>query len=487
MNEIYQRVVNWENWNRNYRRVPRMVRYRENRRYYDGLVFDGEEFVQQPLAINIVQLVCETHASYLWGQWEPQGTLVSWMNPFGRNVREAEAIVMWAASQFGGFEDVLQAAGLNQSVYGDAVLMPVWDEALGRVMPMSISPESLYAAWSFDSLAMREAILSYSISPYEAEQRFGVAVRGATATYWEHWTDAECSRYIGSELIDRFEHDSPGILPIIHIPNTRIAGEFYGQGDAEPIHRLQDELNRRVADYGDIVAYASHPIITVSDYYGKVEDLRVGPDEVWDLGRSGKASYLGMEGRLPVDIARYIDYITSLIQDLSGVPPAALGRHQASFSSGIALAMLMAPLIQRVNWKRMAFGNALRRYLRIAAMIEDAHGVLPFSLESILNATPIPQFAPILPKDRTSTVYENVSLVSNGLRTIARALEDLGEHDPARQAEEIIDEIRRKVELGIMKPMRPPSSPNMQIGGKNAPGSAGMPDIGPELRDATRG
>lgn len=499
MNEIYQRITNWEHRARAYRRRPRIERYREYYLYYTGEIFDREASMQ-PISANYIELICNTHASYLWGQWEPQGTLVTWSvrsRRRGESVKDAEVIIDWLSSLFDEYGDVLFDAGLDQSIYGDAVIIPYWDEDLQRVVPGTTPPETFYARWSSNNVNdVIEAIISYPITTLEAEEQYGyrpskisswkssISGMTGTLTYWEHWTKTHCTRYINADVIDEFEHDSPGVVPIVHAPNIRLDGEFYGRSDIDSVLRLQDEMNRRIADLGDIVAYASHPIILLKNYYGKTSNLPVGPDAIWDLGREGEAEYLGMDGKLPVDVNQYIESIQRMIEDLSAVPPVAYGRGDQTNRSGVALAMAMAPLVNLVNRKRMTWHKALMRYVHIAAMICERRGALPFDRELLTKDVAImPQFAPILPKDRASIVLENVSLVSNGLRTIERALADLGERNPTQEAKMIFEELERKIEMGIMRSMRPPQSANLQIGGKNQPGVGGSPDIGAQLRD----
>jgi hypothetical protein len=86
----------------------------------------------------------------------------------------------------------------------------------------------------------------------------------------------------------------------------------------------------------------------------------------------------------------------------------------------------------------------------------------------------VPTFAPVLPKDRAATVLENISLVSGGLRTIKRALEDMGERDAATQALAVIAELEMKIKMQA----------DSVVGGKNAPGPGGSPDTGSVKRDA---
>ncbi len=499
--DAYNRILAWEATMDRRRNTPRMMRLRDSWLYYTGDILTEGDYVQ-PLQINYVQSTCEAHASYLWGQWEPQDRIISWTIKPRKGKGDQEkmlAISEWIDSLFVGYEDLFYSAGLNQSIFGSGILRPRWNPLYETIIPESILPEQFHCRWSaHDINDITDAILAYPIDRDEAYQQYKVrgdpsyslAVKGYSAKYaifWEHWTKDRHSIWIDNYCVVDEENptmtdDTPGIIPFVHIPNVRPGGEFYGQSDIEPVLRLQDELNRKMADQGDIISYAAHPIILVQKYYGKVSNLPIGPDSIWDMGREGEAKYLD-GGTPPVDINAYVDRLMAIFQDLSHMPAAAFGRSETAQASALALAMEMMPVTQRVNWKRLHWKQGVIQYVHAAARIADAYDVLPFSLEDFQKYTYIPSFAPILPKDRAAQIGENISLVSAGLRTIVRALEDMGDKDAAVEAEKIIDELTRKMKLGLLAPPKP-----LQMGGKNGnTPSGGSPDSGSETRDSGKG
>ena len=476
---------------------PRLERYRQAFLYYTGENLPPGQYIQ-PLAINYLRAACESHASYLWGQWEPQGQILTWViRPrVSKGDKDLSTrINQWINGLFSGHEEMLYSAGLNQSIYGDCILRPRWNPDLELIVPESILPEYFHARWSAHDVSdMREVIIAYPIDRQEAYEEFGtrgdiaysVMVVGQMAhyaIYWEYWTRETVEIWIDNVRVSSEPNplsygDLPGYIPFIHVPNVRTGGDFYGQSDIEAVLALQDELNRKMADNGDIISYAAHPIIQVRKYFGKVEALPVGPDAIWDMGREGEAEYL-KGGAPPVDIEKYIDRVLTIFQDLSYMPAAAFGRSETAQASALALAMEMIPVTQRVGWKRLHWKQGMVTYVHMAARLAEKHGALPFSRKDLLRYEVIPTFAPVLPKDRSSVVLENVSLVSGGLRTIERALEDLGETDPQSQAALIMAQIKEKVTMGAMK------APG--LGGQNAKGPGGSPDTGAMHRDGNKG
>lgn len=488
----YMRILNWESVMTMRRGQSRLQRYRRAYEYYGGENMAPGQYVQ-PLEINYLRATCEAHASYLWGQWEPQGRLLNWaVSPrVGKGDKElVSAIEQWLYGLFDGHEELLYSAGLNQSIYGDAVLKPRFNPLTEQIVPESILPEYFHALWSSHDVAeLREVIISYPMDRHEAETEFGTrgdmawaSAQAGHATqfaiYWEHWTPTTVEYWIDNKLVKQEKNpfaygDLPGLIPFVHAPNVRSGGEFYGTSDIEAVLALQDELNRKMADTGDIISYAAHPIVVVKNYFGKVDQLPVGPDEIWDMGREGEASYLS-GGTPPVDINKYLDRVLAIFQDLSYMPAAAFGRSETAQASALALAMEMMPVTQRVGWKRLHWKLALINYAHLAARLAEKNDLLPFRRSLLSKYLFEPNFAPVLPKDRASTIMENTSLVAGGLRTIKRALDDLGERDTSRQAEEILAELREKLSMGMA----------VQMGGKNQRGPGGSPDTGSVQRDA---
>jgi hypothetical protein len=498
--DAYTRLLMWEATMTMRRGQSRLMRYRRAFEYYGSENVKPDELIQ-PLEINYLKATCEAHASFLWGQWEQQGSLIGWaLNPrIGKGDKDVmNAINQWLMGLFDGSEETLFSTGLNQSIYGDGILKPRYHPEFDAIVPESILPEYFHVRWSnHDVSEMREVVISYPIDRKDALEEFGtkgsmrwsIAATGITtqfAVYWEHWTPTTRRVWIDDQLVvdepNPFGAQGlPGIIPFVHIPNVRSGGEFYGTSDIEAVLALQDELNKKMADAGDLIAYAAHPIVLIKKYFGKVDALPVGPDAIWDMGRDGEAEYMS-GGKPPIDINVYIDRLLAIFQDLSYMPAAAFGRSETTQSSALGLAMEMMPVTQRVNWKRLHWKRALINYALYAARLAEKHGILPFPRRELQRYTFTPTFAPVLPKDRAAAVLENVSLVGAGLRTIKRALEDMGERDAARQALDILAEIEQKIELGMKLQIA-----GIEPGGKNKPGSGGSPETGSAQRDATKG
>lgn len=488
--DAYMRILSWEEHMTRRRDMSRLQRYRRAFEYYNGDNQPPGQYIQ-PLAINYLRVICENHAAYLWGEWDDGGSIINWaLKPRSSkgDKQTMQKIEEWLYDLMSEHESILYTSGLNQSIFGDAIMLPRWDPYRELIYPESVLPEYFHARWSpHDINLLTEVVYSYPMSRHDADMEYGT--RGDPAygaqdsayvrdfgIYWEHWTREDVAIYFDNIELDRKPNpykisDLPGVIPYIHTPSVRAGGEFYGTGDIDNVLELQDELNRKMADAGDIISYSAHPIILVRNYFGRVADLPVGPDAIWDMGREGEAEYLSGSPP-PVSIEDYINKTLEIIEDLSRMPAAAFGRSETAKASALAMAMEMMPVTSRVNWKRLHWKNSLIDYVYMAARLAEKNGALPFKRRDLNKYVISPVFAPILPRDRMALVNEQVQLVTNGLRSTRRSLEVLGENDPEYQLEEIMRDLKEKAQLGM----------DLNLGGKNARGPGGSPESGAEAR-----
>ena len=460
----------------------RLERYLRCFQYYTGDNLPPDN-VEQPLGINYARAINEKMAQYLFGEWEVGKDVVGWRAVVADDeVEEVDEATKKLAQQISAHclriarqneaNLVLWDGALNGSIYGDTIFRVTWDDQERRVRWESILPEHVHFRWSpVDLNRVTEVIVSYPISRQDAMDLYDtpgnlwyssdVPNSGlfGFGIYWELWTSDKFEQWVDDVLIRSVPNPyaviddrgaiHPGVISFVHIPNCRAAAEFYGYADAEPIFLLQDELNRKMADQGDLINNFAHPITIVNNWYGNVEDLPVGPDQVWDLGREGKATLLQWEGTPPA-VQEYVDSLMQVIYDLSSMSPLAFGRFKGTQQSAIALAIEMLPITEKIRWKRMHWTAGLKKLMRLSVYLEHIHGVeLPFSFEDFLKFDLQIQWAPILPRDRMTLIQENVVLAVNHLRSIEKALAEMGEPDPLGERERILKDIKELVGLGV--------------------------------------
>src|SRR5260221_1625413 len=346
------RILHFENTMHRRLGNTRPMRYVRLFNYYTAQNLPPDN-VEQPLGINLFKAICDKHTSYLWGQWQRDivgfrvkpRTTEEPENPQSKSIRRWIDDLLDANNK----NALLWRASHNQSVYGDAFLRLRWEAVERRVVIESLLPEYVHCRWDVNNMEkLTEVIVSYPIDRLDAQEKYGTAGNPAInynlvnpeyipgfGIFWEHWTPTSYRQWIDDVLISEGpnpymwqDQDGtiwPGIVPFIHIPNMRIEGEYWGFSDGQSMLFLQDELNRRMADLGDTVNNHAHPIVTLNNYHGDQQDLPVGPDAVWDLGREGKAGLLQWTGTPPA-VEEYVQLILKMIYDTSNLPEASFGR-----------------------------------------------------------------------------------------------------------------------------------------------------------------
>lgn len=517
----YQRILRFEQSQRRRLGRPRMVQYLVNRRYYYGDNNQPDD-VNQPLGIRYVPRIINKHAHYLFGEWETD--IVDWVvSPLDKDDEQEQdlaasiARTIYRLMRRSHADQLLYRAALDGGIYGDSVLKLRYNQKMGGAVFETVLPEYFHAMWHpLDVSDTRECLVAYNLDRYLANELFGTPGNAqfyqpmslldpGYAIVWEHWTPQEYHLVVDDQVVSRGvnpyspitrpgESAQPAWLPFIHIPNLAVNGEYFGFGDAEPVFDLQDELNMRIADFGDIINYHAHPITLVRNYFGRFEDLRTGPDVVWDMGREGEAEYLEWGGPSP-GVMDYIELLMKVLFDTSSLTGVAFGRSDQSQASGSALVVQMLPVIEIVRRKRAVWGPALsqlaRQLLELEAMSmtgADFKKTYNFSPEDIARFTIQPKWSPILPRDRMNVVNENVALLVNKARSIVTSLKDLGSDDPEEERGRIIADLQEfaKMEADLQKQtmeMQTKMQLKLQEAGHDTPGKGistpAKPDISP--------
>lgn len=449
--------------------LVRPQRYLRLWNYYAGTNLPPNN-VEQPLGVNYIKEICDKHTSFFWGDFKDR--LVDWaVRPRRKEATPEDATAIRIRQYLDQLLDdnnaiaTLWNAALDGSVFGDSVFRLRWGALENRVMVERLIPEFFHCRWdTADYTKLTEVIVAYPIDRGDAYEKYGTQGNNGISyaminpdflpgmgIYWEHWTAYTYRIWIDDMLVqespnpymwsgaDNIAH--PGIIPFIHIPNMPVGGEFYGFGDAESALMLQDDLNRRLADMGDTINNHAHPIVTVNNFHGDQSDLAVGPDALWDLGLNGKADIIEAKGN-PM-AKEYVEQLMSIMFDTVSLPEVAFGHQQRSNgraqASATALQMMYLPAVARARRKRVQWTVGLQQLAKAAFFLQqvyDADG-LGFAFSDLTAYTITPAFAPILPKDQLQKVNENVALAINGLRSVKRALEDMGEQDIDQQIVDI--------------------------------------------------
>ena len=141
-------------------------------------------------------------------------------------------------------------------------------------------------------------------------------------------------------------------------------GESSGQSDLKSIIPLQKELNAKVTDVSDIVNYHSAPITIIQG--AKSKNLEKGAKKVWGgLPKDAKVYNLELNSDLNAS-NNFISTIKTAIHELSNTPEDSLGgRSAVSNTTGVALQIKYAPLLEKTWLKRQTYGSGIKDVCRL--------------------------------------------------------------------------------------------------------------------------
>ena len=164
--------------------------------------------------------------------------------------------------------------------------------------------------------------------------------------------------------------------PVGHIQNLPSPHEVYGIADLEPdVLDLCDGINRVVSNINRIVRLYAHPR-TWGKMIGDALNMDANPGAVIRLEHPD-ASLQNLEMRS--DLASSIDLyrrLVSALHETTRIPEVATGKlDSAGQLSSLALRILYAPLLQKVESKRRTYGHGIKEMYRRALEIMGYEGV----------------------------------------------------------------------------------------------------------------
>lgn len=163
--------------------------------------------------------------------------------------------------------------------------------------------------------------------------------------------------------------------PVVDVQNLPSPNEYYGIADAEEdVLKLNYAINFTLSNLQRIIRFHAHPKTWGSGF--QANTLKVGVDETIILPNpDAKLANLEMQS----DLTSSIDYYLRLkeaLHETAHVPEVATGKLDSTGQlSGVALAILYQPLMDRTEQKRLTYGALIvelfRRLLDLAGKGSD--------------------------------------------------------------------------------------------------------------------
>ena len=237
----------------------------------------------------------------------------------------------------------------------------------GKVRINVLPTSSVFPVYSsHDKDKMVSCTIQYAIL------EMGIDGKPVARMYKEVVTRDTISYYIDNELVEEI----PNILReinIVQIKNIPLAGESRGQSDLKSIIPLQKELNAKVTDVSDIINYHSAPITIIQG--AKSKNLEKGAKKVWGgLPKDAKVYNLELNSDLNAS-NNFISTIKTAIHELSNTPEDSLGGKSAvSNTTGVALQIKYAPLLEKTWLKRQTYGGGIKDVCRLVIKLLRVKG-----------------------------------------------------------------------------------------------------------------
>lgn len=299
----------------------------------------------------------------------------------------------------------------------------------GKVRINVLPTSSVFPVYSsHDKDKMVSCTIQYAIL------EMGIEGKPVARMYKEVVTRDTISYYIDNELVEEI----PNILReinIVQIKNIPLAGESRGQSDLKSIIPLQKELNAKVTDVSDIINYHSAPITIIQG--AKSKNLEKGAKKVWGgLPKDAKVYNLELNSDLNAS-NNFISAIKTAIHELSNTPEDSLGGKSAvSNTTGVALQIKYAPLLEKTWLKRQTYGGGIKDVCRLIIKLLRVKGSdeerkllndLMSTSEGIKKVFDITvTFPDPLPKDEMVQLQIIAQKMNLGLEEPEGALKELG-------------------------------------------------------------
>lgn len=426
----------------------RLRAYRENLDFYNGTQWLGRSRTRERrLTFNYAKVFVDKITSYLMSGLS--FNIESTSPEAKEKARRAEE-ALYQVYDANNLEQLDFDTELDTAILGDGCFKVTWDTREQRVRVSAPDVQGIFVWWLGDDVSRVWRVASrYQLSAEEVKllynagttRRVAPAAGKPQSTVVEVWTDRKFELWIDDTLFER-KANPYGFIPFVIYPNLREPKKFWGVSDIPALMEPARELNRALSQLSLILELSGNPI-AVLENIENAQDIAVQPGAVWEIPERAKAYLLDLlQGggvKLHVD---YIDLLYRTLHDLSESPRTAFGDNARSLS-GVALEMELHPLLQKVRRKRTIRTAAYRRRNELILKIIER-----MTSESFGNYRTRIIWGPVLPQDRDRLVRDEEILVSSGIHSRRRAMDELGIEDPDAEFQRWLEEEQQIGENG---------------------------------------
>lgn len=455
-----------------------------------------------PIKINPIRGAVYKHAYALFGETKDDSRPLSTpiLRPDDRKLK-AEAKIgqdflnkVW---YYNHGRTLMLGNGITSQIYGGCIFKASYvPEQQFRPSPLrleTIHPGNFVGIpMSGDQYRLEQAWIVRSMSPHEAYRLYHMEFPPDELVYYvEYWAPDYYEVTINGQIVPT-GHSDPitgknlyyqgvnqwGGVPIIYIPHIRTT-EYYGDSlITQNVQGIVEEMNKRVADYGDAVSDDSHRYYVIKNTSGRPDVYELAPG-VRVVQLPPNPSITGKEGdpdMSELGAAQASTSMKELNEQLylhfrreAFVPAVADGEDEGSQRSALTLAMRMWPLLSHTAMERVYWSDALalldNMLIKMARTMNASDSAfkfqnLPESLETMRIER---RWASFLPRDQEVFINEMVNRASANLGSLEHLLSLFDDiEDPKGEYEDIKNQIKEMAEIKAAAAPKPvaPSVPN---------------------------
>ena len=379
---VYQLVTSTE-----VEHASRLKKYREHMRFYQGKHWDHTRDVNEPfVTMNYCRRFVDAQVNFLM-----KGAFVTTIpdDPATKakedDDREFVRLMLeqtWDKNRRGlvGFEMAQMG-----SITGDVFVRVSWEDsdpietpyARVDVLPSQYVFPSFGGPHGVDRKRVNSVLVlfpRFKNGDASSTNRFGDIPSHNVVWYGERWYADRVIEY-DPERGERERPNPLGEIPIVHIPNYPVAGEFYGRSDLDDLINLQREYNEKATDISDVINYHGSPVTIVKG--AKLTQLERGANRMWGLPENAEVENLSLNGELGASM-EYLETIKKAMHEIGGVPEIALTSNLNNRETGASVSMRYMPMLEARQVKVQTYGTGLRLInrliMKITAIADNAFG-----------------------------------------------------------------------------------------------------------------
>ncbi len=389
-------------WDAYYGRFPKPLRVKP------GTLDDN-------VTVNFARIIVDKGVSFLFGQ-----EVIFQLDPTRQTEAETWLDACWRANRK---MTLLQKLAVNGAVCGHAFIKIVPNNPYPRLIVLD--PATVSVRWEPDDI---DTVTGYRIQYSAIDPKTGRPVvrrqlidrDGQVWRITDQVNQGEIAWVTTGESV--WPYSWP---PIIDCQNLPAPNEYWGIADLEDdVIQLNHAINFVLSNLTRIIRFHAHPKLWGRRFDQKEVQFPAGIENLTLLpGENPELHLIEMKSDLSSSVELYLR-LRECLHELARIPEVATGKlDRTGPLSGVALAILYQPLLEKTETKRRTYGDLLvelnRRLLALGG----------FGEENLVTL----QWPPLLPRDPQAEAQTSLLLMQLGVSQ-ETILERLG-FNPALEAQ----------------------------------------------------